>query len=88
MTKELMTEHTEPVKTVTARVTAEKVAALDKLAGHQDRDCSYFINEAIDHYLAHRRWMLTEVRKAVAEADAGDFLIEEESEAFTKELGR
>lgn len=83
-----MSEHIDPLKTVTARVSADKVAALDELAGHQDRDRSYLINEAIDQYLAHQQWMLSEIKKAIAEADAGEFLTEEESEAFMRELGR
>jgi predicted transcriptional regulator len=78
----------DSLKTVTARIHSEKVAQLDEIAAHQDRDRSYLINEAIDHYLAHRQWMLQEIRKAVAEADAGRFLSDEESEAFMRELAQ
>jgi predicted transcriptional regulator len=81
-----MSEPTERLKTVTARVDPEKVAFLDALAATQDRDRSYLINEALDQYIAHRKWMVEEIRKAVAEADAGKFLSDEESEAFMREL--
>jgi predicted transcriptional regulator len=77
-----MTESTERLKTITARVDPEKVAFLDELAASQDRDRSYLINEALDQYIAHRRWMVEEIKKAVAEADAGMFVGEEEMEAF------
>jgi RHH-type transcriptional regulator, rel operon repressor / antitoxin RelB len=77
-----MTDAVEPLKTVTARVPSDKVAALDELAGQQDRDSSYLINEAIDQYLAHRQWMLEEINKAIAEADTGLFVPHEEVEAF------
>lgn len=83
-----MSESIDPLKTVTARVAGKKIAALDELASHQDRDRSYLINEAIDQYLAHRQWMLAEIRKAVAEAENGEFLGEQESEAFMQELRR
>jgi predicted transcriptional regulator len=83
-----MSEVNESVKTVTARVAADKVAALDELAGHQSRDRSYLINEAIDQYLSHRQWMLKETRKAMAEIEAGAVLSESESDEFMKELGR
>jgi RHH-type transcriptional regulator, rel operon repressor / antitoxin RelB len=71
---------TEEQRTVTARVPAEKVDALDQLAKQQDRDRSYLINEAIDQYLAHRQWMVDEIRRATAEADAGDFVPDDEME--------
>ncbi len=82
-----MTEPTQPLKTVTARVRPDTVASLDELAAAQDRDRSYLINEALEQYVAHRRWMVEETRRAVAEADAGDFLSDEEAEAFMRELG-
>jgi predicted transcriptional regulator len=81
-----MPEPTERLKTVTARVVPETVAFLDELAAGQKRDRSFVINEALEQYIAHRRWMVEEIRKAVAEADAGAFLSDEESEAFMQEL--
>jgi predicted transcriptional regulator len=81
-----MTESTERLKTITARVEPEKVAFLDALAATQDRDRSYLINEVLDQYIAHRRWMVEEIQKAVAEADAGAFLSDEDSEVFMREL--
>jgi predicted transcriptional regulator len=76
-----MTESTERLKTITARVDPETVAFLDELAATMDRDRSYLINEALEQYIAHRRWMVEEIKKAVAEADAGMFVGDEEMEA-------
>jgi predicted transcriptional regulator len=83
-----MKDTEDSLKAVTVRVAARKVAALDELASHQNRDRSYLINEAIDQYLSRQQWMLAEGRKAVAEADAGRFLGDEEGETFMNELAR
>jgi RHH-type rel operon transcriptional repressor/antitoxin RelB len=73
-------EAKETLKTVTTRLPMAKVAELDELAQSQDRDRSYLINEAVEEYLAQRRWMIAEIKKAVAEADAGDFVPDDEME--------
>jgi predicted transcriptional regulator len=73
---------------VTVRLEPEKIADLDELARSLDRDRSYLIKEAVDSYLALHRWQVEEIRKAVAEADAGDFLSDQEAEAFMNELDR
>jgi predicted transcriptional regulator len=66
---------------VTVRMEAEQVALLDELAQADDRHRSYLINEAIESYLAHRRWRIDEINKAVAEADAGEFVPDEDMQA-------
>jgi len=65
---------------VTVRLEADKIAMLDDLAKADDRDRSYLIKVAIDQYLAHHQWRIEEIKKAIAEADAGDFTSEEEME--------
>src|ERR1039457_5875504 len=40
------------LKTVTVRIPAHKVKKLDAAARHQQRDCSFVINEAVDQYLS------------------------------------
>jgi RHH-type rel operon transcriptional repressor/antitoxin RelB len=67
---------------VTVRLEADKIAMLDELAKSDDRDRSYLIKQAIDGYLHMRQWQIEEIRKAIAEADAGDFVPEEEMEAL------
>ncbi len=73
---------------ITVRLDADKIAFLDQLADNFDRDRSYLIRQAIDSYIALHRWQIDEVKQALAEADAGDFLTDEESEAFLTELGQ
>src|SRR5262245_57904782 len=68
-------------KSVTFRVDDDKLDFLDELARSMDRDRSYLINQAIDDFLEVRRWQIEQIRKAVADADAGDFASEEEVEA-------
>ena len=60
-------------KSVTFRIEEEKLQAVDHLAASMDRDRSYVLNEAVENYIELRHWHLAEIRKAVAEADAGDF---------------
>jgi predicted transcriptional regulator len=73
-------EHTM-TKSVTFRLDEDKLQFLDQLAKSQDRDRSYLINQAVEHYLEVRRWHIEEIRKAVAEADAGNFASPEEVRA-------
>jgi len=67
---------------VTVRLQTDTIAILDELAKSDDRDRSYLIKEAIDEYLSLRQWRIKEIRKAVAEADAGEFASDQEMEAF------
>ncbi len=65
---------------VTVRLEADKIALLDQMAKVDDRDRSYLIKVAIDQYLAYHQWRIEEIKKAIAEADAGDFASDEEME--------
>jgi predicted transcriptional regulator len=69
-------------KSVTFRLDDDKLDFLDQLARSMDRDRSYLINEAIEDYLEVRRWQIEQIKKAVADADAGKFASAEEVEAF------
>ena len=73
---------------ITVRLDADQVAFLDQLAHNFDRDRSYLIRQAVDSYIDLHRWQIEEVKRALAEADADDFLTDEEAEAFLAELGR
>jgi predicted transcriptional regulator len=65
---------------VTVRLEADKIALLDQLAKSEDRDRSYLIKVAIDQYLAYHQWRIDEIKKAIVEADAGEFATDEEVE--------
>ncbi len=70
---------------VTVRLQDDKIALLDQLAKSEDRDRSYLIKVAIDQYLAYHQWRIEEIKKAIAEADAGDLASDEEvAAAFAK----
>lgn len=73
---------------ITVRFEQDTVAVLDDLAGVMDRDRSYLIKQAVSDYIAHNRWLVEEIRQAVTEANAGDFLPDAEAAAFMDELGR
>jgi predicted transcriptional regulator len=68
-------------RSISIRLDEEKKQALDKIAKYQDRDRSYIINEAIDHYLDLRQWQEEHMLKGLVEANAGKFATDEEVEA-------
>ena len=47
------------------------------IAAVMDRDRSYIINEAITAYLEMHKWQIEEIKKGIAEAEAGDFASEQ-----------
>lgn len=65
-------------ETITFRIDVENKALLDEAAQEMDRDRSYVINEAVVAYLDLYRWQVEDVKKGIAEADAGQFVSEEE----------
>ncbi|MEG3909502.1 CopG family transcriptional regulator [Microcoleus sp. w2-18bC1] len=60
---------------------SEKKEALKAIATVTDRDLTYVLNEAIASYLENYQWLLDEINKGVAEAEAGDFASDEEVQA-------
>ncbi len=68
-------------KSVTFRLDVEKQKALDAIAAGLDRDRSYVLNEAIDHYLEIHRWQLAHIKEGVRQADAGEFAKDSEVKA-------
>jgi predicted transcriptional regulator len=74
--------------TTTVRLDAETVIVLDELARGDERDRSYLIRQAIANYVEMRRWQIEEIRQAVKEADAGEFLTDEETARFMEELAQ
>ena len=60
--------------TVSFRLDSNKVSALDALAKATDRDRTYLLNEAVSAYLEVQRWQTAHIKKAVKQADAGQFI--------------
>ena len=58
-------------QTISFRLEADKVSALDELAQFLDRDRTYLLAEAVQAYLDLQQWHLEQIRAGIAEADAG-----------------
>ncbi|MDD5390992.1 MAG: CopG family ribbon-helix-helix protein [Gallionellaceae bacterium] len=63
---------------LTVRVTDEMKDQMDALAGATGRSRSWIAAEAIRQYVVNEGWQVAEIRKALVEADAGEFVSEEE----------
>ena len=59
--------------TLTVRVDAETLKALDTIAEMQDRDRTYIVKEALRAYLEVNDWQLAHIRQGLSEARAGKF---------------
>ena len=73
---------------VTCRLDNEAVAFLDMLGRNVDRDRSYLIKDAVQRYIDMHRWQIEEIKKALAEADAGAFATDQEVDALFHELSQ
>lgn len=65
---------------LTVRVPDEMKYQMDSLAEVTGRTRSWIAAEAIRQYMETESWQIGEIRKALAEADAGEFVSEEEME--------
>ena len=69
---------------LTLTVSAKTKNLLEKLAEDTDRSESMLAVEAIERYLEVEDWRVKEIKKAIKEADAGDFVSEKELEKVKK----
>jgi RHH-type transcriptional regulator, rel operon repressor / antitoxin RelB len=60
-------------KVLTLRLDPNLTKKLDKLADATQRSRSFLISEAVREYIALNEWQIEEIKKGLAEADAGDF---------------
>ena len=63
---------------LTLRVNTKTKAKLDKLAEATKRSKSFLAAEAIERYLDVEAWQIREIKQALKEADAGDFVSDAE----------
>lgn len=61
-------------KTISFRAEADKIKVLDRLAALQDRDRTYLLNEAVDHYLELNQYHLEQIREGVQQSDRGKLI--------------
>ncbi len=71
--------------TITIRIPSDLKEKLDLLAQETGRSKSYLAAEALRSYVELEAWQVSEIQKGIEEADAGDFVSEEEVErVFSK----
>jgi predicted transcriptional regulator len=70
--------------TVSFRIDADKVNALDTLAQALDRDRSHLLNEAVAAYLDAQRWQVEQIQKSLRQADEGKLV----SHSKAKQMAR
>lgn len=64
------------------QVNPELKAELSALAKQTHRDEIELVNEALGSYIAWEKRMLNKIREGLAQADRGEFVDDEEMEAF------
>jgi len=64
--------------TLSIRAEEETLQALDQIAKSLDRNRNWLINEAIKNYLELHQWQIEQVRRGVADAEAGRTLSHEQ----------
>lgn len=62
------------VKTISFRAESKKIEVLDGLAALQDRDRTYLLNEALDHYLELNKYHLDQIQEGLKQANAGKLI--------------
>ena len=73
--------------TVKLRIDQEKRDRIKQIAKYEDRSMSYVIEKAIDERLAYEEYWARGVAKAIAEADNGTGVPDDEVEAWVQSLG-
>jgi predicted transcriptional regulator len=76
------------LKTVSFRMRAEAVETLDALAETMDRDRTYLLNEAVEHYLKLNEYHIKLIEKGLRAAEAGDFVPEAEMRKLVARMRR
>jgi RHH-type transcriptional regulator, rel operon repressor / antitoxin RelB len=73
---------------LTLRINSGLKKKLDKLAKSTQRSRSFLAAEAIREYVALNEWQIEEIKKAIQQADAGDFATDEEVEAMFRKWAK
>ena len=72
---------------ISIRASEDLILKFNALAKETDRSRAYLINQALEEYIAREAWQVAEIRKALQEADAGDFATDEEIAALDAKWG-
>ncbi len=73
---------------LTLRLDAKLKKQLDRLSKSMNRSRSFVAAEAIQEYVSVNEWQINEIKKGLAEADAGDFATDEEMQQTIRRLTR
>ena len=75
-------------RTISFRIPTKKVATLDALAETMDRDRSYLLNEAVQHYLDLNEYHIKLIEKGLRAAEKGDFVPDAEMKKLLAQMGQ
>ena len=73
---------------LTLRLDAKLKNQLDRLSKAMNRSRSFVAAQAIQEFVSVNEWQINEIKKGLAEADAGDFATEEEVQQVMKKWTR
>lgn len=76
------------LKTISFRIRPEAVETLDALAETMDRDRTYLLNEAVEHYLELNEYHIKLIEKGLRAAKAGDFVRDAEMKKLADRMRR
>ncbi len=73
---------------LTLRLDAKLKKQLDRLSKSMNRSRSFVAAQAIQEYVSVNEWQINEIKKGLAEADAGDFASDQEMQQTIRRLTR
>ncbi len=73
---------------LTLRLDAKLKKQLDRLSKSMNRSRSFVAAQAIQEFVSVNEWQINEIKKGLAEADAGDFASDEEMQQTIRRLTR
>jgi RHH-type transcriptional regulator, rel operon repressor / antitoxin RelB len=73
---------------LTLRLDAKLKNQLDRLSKSMNRSRSFVAAQAIQEFVSVNEWQINEIKKGLAEADAGDFATDEEMRQTIRRLTR
>ena len=69
---------------LTLRLDAKLKKQLDRISKSMNRSRSFVAAQAIEEYVSVNEWQINEIKKGIAEADAGKFATKEEVQRVFK----
>jgi RHH-type transcriptional regulator, rel operon repressor / antitoxin RelB len=73
---------------LTLRLDAKLKSKLDRLSKSMQRSRSFVAAQAIQEFVSANEWQINEIKKGLAEADAGDFASDKEMRQTIRRLTR